>query len=70
MGGRSGFPPASWMAYSGSELQLSTDTACGRVTGGPPRRPAAPLAVLQAGGRHPEMIRRLRKERGSGTVEV
>jgi len=34
MGGRSGFPPASWTAYSGSKLQQSTDTACGRVTGG------------------------------------
>ena len=32
MGGRSEFPPASWTAYSGSELQQSTDTACGRVS--------------------------------------
>ena len=34
MGGRGGFPPASWIASSGSELQQSTDRANGRVTCG------------------------------------
>jgi hypothetical protein len=34
MAGRQQLPPASWTPYSGSKLQQSTDTACGRVACG------------------------------------
>jgi len=41
-----GSPPASWTDYSGSELQQSTDTACGRVTGDP-RHAALSFAAVR-----------------------
>ena|GEM_PF-2427683 len=37
MGGRSGFPPASWTAYSGSKLQQSTDTPAAASPAAAPR---------------------------------